>query len=148
MKYYFVISIALLLLCFSSGSWAEEYYTWTDDDGNVHMSNNPSDVPTKKTIKKHAFDEAPPEQRKAERREQDYKNQMDSVKSDYERQREQARYEAEKREKAWNKERCESARRSEKLYRHNWINAKTDRSRMYWKRELDEIEATCKKADE
>lgn len=148
MKYYFIIPFISLLLCFSSASWAEEYYTWTDKDGNTHISNTPvSEPPKKSVIKKHSFDEASPEERKAERRVQDYKYKMYNKQSDLERQIEQDREDAEKREQSRNRERCEEARKSEREYRNKWINAKGDHNRNFWKRRVDEIESICKKAE-
>jgi len=147
MKYYFVIVIALLLVCFYSGSWAEEYYTWTDDDGGVHMSNNPADVPVKK-IKKHNYPEQGRMERAADNRAGDYKRKSDDIEYERQHREDQARYDAAKREKAWNKERCEEARKSERRYRHEWINAKSDSNRDYWKSKVDEVDSLCKKADE
>lgn len=135
----------------SSGSArTEEYYSWTDVDGNVHMGNAPAEMPKAGAkVKNHEYEEPSPAQRQYERRIQDYKNKREKAINDYQREREDARrdaeYRAAQREKEYYKSRCENARLSESRYRYNWRNARTDRETLYWKEQLDEIELICSK---
>lgn len=142
-----IIFIFCVLVFFAGGARAGEYYTWTDEDGVVHMSNTPVAEPAKKApIKKHAFDEASPAARAQDKREQDHKYKRAGVQADYQRRLDEIREDSAKREREYNAQRCTDARKREREYRYNWRNAQTQSDTDYWKRRLDEIEETCKKA--
>lgn len=146
MKRLFLLMIMAAFILSSGFVRAEEYYSWTDENGNVHMGNAPSEAPkTGAKVKKYEYNEAPPEQRKVEKRRTDYNARVDEANRRREDARRDAEYRAAQREKEYYKSRCENARLSESRYRYNWRNARTDRETMYWKEKLDEIELICSK---
>jgi len=139
----------LFLIAFLAGTAAaEEFFTWTDEDGVVHMGNAPTETPSKKTkVKSYDYQDGTPQQRQAEKNIQDYKYKSANAAHERDRRLDQAREDYALRDKARKKERCAEARTSEKQYRYEYRNARTDRAQMFWKSKLDQIEEICRQAE-
>lgn len=106
-----VVVIILAVMVATCTGRAGEYYTWTDEDGVVHMSNTPVAEPAKKApIKKHAYEEASPAARDQAKREQDYKYKRSGAQDDYQRRIDEIREDSAKRDREYNAQRCTDAR--------------------------------------
>lgn len=145
-----IIIFGLIMIGVVVRAQAEEYFTWTDEDGVAHIGNAPVEPPQKGKVNVREYQESTPEQRDHERQVQERKYRAQNARSERaqerERDREESRREAAIRKKEWYAERCENARKNEKTYRNEWRNARSQYMTDYWKRQLDDIEDICRKA--
>jgi RNA polymerase subunit RPABC4/transcription elongation factor Spt4 len=139
-----IITIILAIIV-SQCAHAGELYSCTDRNGNSIVTDSPQDGMTNCTLK-DSYDDPPPSKTNINKIRSEYSNRLDEIQRDRERASREARESSEAWDKKWAKERCESARKNEKMYRNEWRNAKSQFWTDYYKRELDEIEETCRKA--
>jgi exonuclease VII large subunit len=139
--------LLVFLFCVPSALIADEYYTWTDENGVTHITNtpHPSAAGDKKVTTK-TFEENTTASRPEDKPET-YQQKIDRIKEEMEEQKRQNKEESEDRMKKWKKKRCADARLSEKLYRHRYINARNTDTRLFYKRELERIESICEGVD-
>lgn len=151
-----MVSVLLLAVLILIGvAQAEEYYTWTDEDGVVHMGNAPADGSPKGKLKKYKYDDdassarrdqeqetmADDEIRKciAESGDRDrcYKKAIDAALKEAHAEQ---RKENLKQEKAIRKKMCLKLRTHAQAYRRELSVAKTDSERLRLKQKIDELE--------
>lgn len=150
----FASFLLFAVLVLSGMAQAEEYYTWTDEDGVVHMGNAPPDEPPKGKPKKYKYDDdASPARgdREQAAMEDKYrecvakggdqdrclKKVIDAaLKEAYAEQRKGSL----KQDKAVRKKMCLKLLTHAQAYRRELSVAKTDSERLRLKQKIDELE--------
>lgn len=139
MKIYLLFFMLIIFMVGSAN--ADDLYTWTDKDGVMHMGTAPpsDDVEVKKHAGKNKTyrDEV---MEKVEKR-------WDEIDNRYEERIQQNQRESNDRVKQYWSDLCESKRSRERYYQSEYRNAKTQDMTDFYKRMLDDIEETCRKAN-